>query len=352
LLFLEYACGWFSYGSGHAQVPSSRYPGSYLPGFPVFAQQQLGTVVGEVRVQNGDFPPQRVLVSLIIRNATMESVYTDGEGKFGFFSLPVNLYFVDINDDNYLPVHQRAELNPVTLTAVLRIILVPKPTKQDAQQETPVSGGNPNVLDAREYSAHFPKKAVKEFQKGVEADAAGKTEDAIRHYQKAIEIAPDFYPAHNNLGTDEMKQNDLKVARGEFEKAIQLNQSDAAGYFNLANVYMLMDQLGDAQRYLDEGMRRQPDSALGRFLSGSLHLRRGLLREAELELRQAVELSPTMVQARLQLVNTLLKEGKKNEARQQLQEFLGAFPASPFRAQAEQLLHRLETTSVSQPGPS
>jgi len=319
---------------------------------PLLAQEQLGTVVGEVRVQNGDFPPQRVLVQLMVRGAAMESVYTDGEGKFGFYTLPVNLYFVDINDDNYQPVHERAELNPATLTATLRITLVPKPAKQDRQQEQQISGSNPNVMDAREYAAHFPKKAVKEFQKGVDADGAGKTEDAIRHYQRAIEIAPDFYPAHNNLGSDQLKRNDLQAARGEFEKAIQLNHSDAAGYFNLANVCMLMDQLPDAQRYLEEGMRRQPDSALGRFLSGSLSLRAGRLTEAEVALRQAVQLSPTMAQARLQLVNVLLKEGKKDEARHQLQQFLTSFPASPFWTQAEQLLHRLDMASVSQGGPS
>jgi len=317
---------------------------------PLLAQTQLGTVVGEVRVQRGDFPPQRVLVQLMIRGATMESVYTDGQGKFGFYALPVNLYFVDINDDSYEPVHQRAELSPVALTAVVQITLVPKTKKEDQQKEQ-ISGGNPNVMDAREYAAHFPKKAVKEFEKGVDADGADKIDEAIRHYQRALEIAPDFYPAHNNLGSDELKRNDLKAARDEFEKAVQLNHSDAAGYFNLANVCMLMNQLPDAQRYLDEGTRRQPESALGKFLSGSLDLRIGRLAEAEVALRQAVQLSPTMVQARLQLVNVLLKEGKKGEARHELQQVVAAFPASPFRAQAEQLLHRLETASVAG-GPS
>ena len=315
------------------------------------AQQQLGTVIGEVRIQRGDFPPQKVMVSLMIRGAPMQSTYTDEQGKFGFYALPLELYYVDINDDSYQSVHERAMLSPFTSSVFLQITLIPKPGAKEEKPATQLSGGNPNMMDVREYAKRFPKQAFKEFQKGVQADEGGKKEDAIRHYQKALEIAPDFYPAHNNLGSDQLARNNLPEARTEFEKVIQLNQTDAAGYFNLANVCMLMNQLPDAQRFLEQGLRRQPESALGKFLQGSLDMRTGRLVQAEQALRQSVELNPLMAQSRLQLVNVLLKEGKNAEARDQLHGFISAFPASPFRPQAEQLLRRLEA-SAAQGGPS
>lgn len=318
----------------------------------LLAQQTLGTVVGEVRVERGDFPPQRVLVQLIMRGAVMESTYTDEQGKFGFYALPENLYFVDIDDEHYQPVHERAELSPVGLTAVVRVTLIPREGVKDEKPASQLSGSNPNVMDVREYAKRFPKNAFKEFQKGVKSDGEGKKQEAIRHYQKALQIAPAFYPALNNLGSDRLALNDLPGARGEFQKVIQLNQSDAAGYLNLANVCMLMGQLPDAQRFLDEGLRLQPDSALGRFLLGSLDMRTGKLPEAEQALRQAVQLNPFMPQARLQLVNVLLKERKNAEALDQLQGFIKAFPSSPFRPQAEQLMHRLQASAGGQGGPS
>ena len=318
----------------------------------VLAQQQLGTVVGEVRVERGDFPPQRVLVQLIIRGAVMESAYTDEQGKFGFYALPENLYFVDINDEHYQPVHERAELSPVGLTAVVRITLIPKAAAKDEEPASQLSGSNPNAMDVREYAKRFPKKAFKEFQKGIKADAAGKKNDAIAHYQRALQIAPAFYPALNNLGSDRLALNDLPGARNEFQKVIELNQSDAAGYLNLANVCMLMGQLPDAQRFLNDGLRLQPDSALGKFLLGSLDMRTGRLAPAEQALRQAVQLNPFMAQARLQLINVLLKEGKRTDALGQLQDFIKTFPASPFRSQAEQLMHRLQASVAGQSGPS
>ena len=318
----------------------------------LLAQQTLGTVVGEVRVERGDFPPDRVLVQLIVRGAVMESTYTDDQGKFGFYALPENLYFVDINDEHYQPVHERAELSPVGLTAVVRITLMPKEPAKGEKPASQVSGSNPNVMDVREYAKRFPKAAFKEFQKGVKADGEGEKQEAIRHYQKALQIAPAFYPALNNLGSDRLALNDLPGARSEFQKVIELNQSDAAGYLNLANVCMLMGQLPDAQRFLDTGLRLQPDSALGKFLLGSLDLRTGKLPGAEQALRQAVQLNPFMPQARLQLINVLLKEGKRADALAQLQDFIKAFPSSPFRPQAEQLMRRLQASVAGQSGPS
>ena len=287
----------------------------------------------------------------MIRGAPMASTYTDDQGRFGFYALPLDLYYVDINDDSYQAVHERAMLSPFSSNVFLQITLIPKTAAKEEKPATQLSGGNPNMMDVREYAKHFPKKAFKEFEKGVQSDQDGKKDDAIRHYQKALQIAPDFYPAHNNLGSDQLGSNNLPDARREFEKVIQLNQTDAAGYFNLANVCMLMNQLPDAQRFLGEGLRRQPESALGKFLLGSLEMRTGRLAPAEQALRQSVELNPLMAQSRLQLINVLLQEGKKVEALEQLHGFISAFPASPFRPQAEQLLHRLEA-SAAQGGPS
>jgi Flp pilus assembly protein TadD len=315
---------------------------------PTFSQQQtLGSIVGHMRVQRGDTPPQRVLVSLEMRGAPMDSVYTDSSGTFGFHSLYPNSYDVVVNDDNYEVVRRSVVIDASMMgpTLFVDIILVPKKKAQPDIAASPTPGGaNPDMIDVREYADRFPKRAVKEFDKGLSADAEGKRDDAIRHYLKAVEIAPDFYLAHNNLGSDYQNKSDFPNARKEFERVVQLNQSDAAAYFNLSNVCMLVGQLPDAQQYLDEGLRRQPDSALGQFLLGSLNLRLKKLPQAELALRRAIQLSPTMAQARLQLVNLMLEQGRKDAAASQLHDFLDKLPDSPFSVQAKQVLQKLESS--------
>jgi tetratricopeptide (TPR) repeat protein len=278
----------------------------------------------------------------------MDSVFTDSQGTYGFHNLRPNPYRIVINDDRFQPEQRDAVIPPTTLMPMVfvDITLVPKVTPKKDQDVPPKStGANPNLTDVREYEAKFPKPAVKEFKKGIHADQDGKKDDAIKHYQKAIEIAPQFYEAHNNLGSDYLSKSDFPAARKEFEQAIQQNQSDAAGYFNLSNVCMLMSNLPDAQKFLEEGMRREPDSALGHFLLGSLDMKNGKLPEAEQALRQSIKADPTMVQARLQLVNLLLQQGKKQDAADQLHDFVTTFPDNPFSPQARKVLEKIEGPS-------
>lgn len=314
--------------------------------------QTLGSVVGHTRVARGDVPAQRILVSLELRGVTIDSVYTDSSGTFGFHNLSPNPYSVAITDDQYESVRRSFVVDPVMQSpnVFVDITLTPKKT-QKGSDESP-SGANPNMMDIHEYSEHFPRSAVKEFKKGLSADRSAQRDDAIRHYQKAIEIAPDFYVAHNNLGSDYLTMSNFPAARKEFEQVIRLNQSDADAYFNLSNVCMLTDQLPDAQHYLDEGLRRQPDSALGQFFLGSLNIRLKKFPEAETALRRAIQTNPQMVQPRLQLVNLLLQQGRKADAESLLRDFLAAFPDNSFSPQAKQVLQRLETSPKAEAQPN
>jgi tetratricopeptide (TPR) repeat protein len=318
-----------------------------------FSQQTIGNIVGHISVLRGDTPSEPVLVTLEVRGAPMDSVYTDSSGTFGFHSLGSNPYYVIVNDDHYEAVRRQAVIDPAQQapTVYLEITLIPK--KKD-KSDAPASpgGSNPNMIDVREYSDRFPKRAVKEFEKGLIADAGNRPEEAIRHYQKAVAIAPDFYLAHNNLGSDYVSKSDFPDARKEFEQVVKLNQSDAAAYFNLSNVCMLTGQVPEAQQFLDEGLRRQPDSAFGQFLLGSLnlHLKRTAL--AEIALLKAIQLDPTKAQYRLQLVNLLLQQGRKDAAASQLRELLATLPDNSYRAQAKQVLQKLESASRSAAVPN
>ena len=324
----------------------SRYPilGFLLVVLTSFVHAQhggIGKIIGELRVARGDFPG-RVLVELQLRGATITSVYSDNEGKFGFYGLSSNPYHVVIHDEHFYPVDQLVVLDiSISPTSIVQINLNQRQeTKQDPLAGRQ-KGSSSNTVAAAEYQKHVPKQAKKEFDKGVKADANGERDEAIRHYLKALEIAPDYYPAHNNLGSEYLAKADFAGARKEFEQVIHLNSGDAAAYFNLGNACMLMGQAGDAKQYLDEGMRREPDSALGHFLVGSLQMRLGNAAEAENLLRDAIRIDPSMAQARLQLVNLLLKRGRNSDAATELRAFVAAFPENASTPKAKQLLQKL-----------
>jgi tetratricopeptide (TPR) repeat protein len=311
---------------------------------PSLRAQQFGAIMGEIHVNRGEFPG-RVLVELQLRGSPISTVYTDEQGKFGFSPLGNNAYHIIIRDERFYPVDERVILDlSVSATQMVQLHVT---RREEAKKDTLAkpTGSNPYMVDLAEYTRQFPKKTVKEFQKGVNADAKGKREEAIAYYEKAISLSPDFYPAHNNLGSAELSRANFAAARREFEQVVKLNQSDAAAHFNLSNVCMLSGQLVDARRFLEEGLRRQPESGFGKFLLGSLELREGNTKEAESALHQAIQLSPTMSQARLQLVNLYLQENRKQEAIAMLRAFINMFPADPFAPRAAQLLQKLDASA-------
>src|SRR5258708_14971214 len=172
----------------------------------------------------------------------MDSCYADFSCTFRFPSRAPNRDFIFINDHRYEPLRLQFVIDPTQQNPIvyLELTLVPKKKDNSDTSASPTAkGGNPNMIDVHEYLQNFPKPAVKEFEKGVKADAAGKRDDAIRHYLKAGAIAPNFYVAHDNLGSEYLSKSDFVGARKEFSRVIELNQRDAAAYFNLSNVCML-----------------------------------------------------------------------------------------------------------------
>jgi tetratricopeptide (TPR) repeat protein len=306
-----------------------------------WAQQQYGSVVGELHVNLGDFPG-RVLVELQSRGAPIGSTYTDEQGTFGFSQLTSNVYHLVIRDPRFFPVDQEVSLDlSVSSTARAQINLTRHDTP--SQPNTPTQkGSNPYIIDTKEYRRHFPKKAVKEFDKGVEADHKGKPEDAIRHYEKALSLAPGFYPAHNNLGSDYLAKSNFAGAQAQFEEAIKLNQSDDDAHLNLANLYLMTKDYGHALESVQEGLRRQPNSALGQFLLGSINERLGKFPDAERALRQALQIDPQMSRVHLELVNLYLAQKKAPEASTELKAFLKDSPDDPLAARAREMLEKLD----------
>ena len=315
-------------------------------------QSQLGKIIGQIRITKGDFPPHQILVELRLHGATMGSAYADGQGRFGFYSLVANPYRIVINDDDYAPVEELANVNPIVSPMVMvQIFLLPREEKKkDDPAAGRATGTNPYLIDPSDYNKRFPKKAVKEYERGVDAERKGNHDEAIARYEEALKIAPDYYPAHNNLGSIYLSKSDFPSAEAQFQAAVRLDQNDGQAYFNLGNVFMLTGRYAESESALEMGLKRRPDSGFGRFLQGCLFGRTGKPAEAEKSLREALRLDPTMSQAYLQLVNLYMQQGKKSDAIGELEAYLKTFPDTPFSPKARDLLKRLqvEQTVTSQ----
>jgi Flp pilus assembly protein TadD len=324
-----------------------------IPG-QLHAQGQfpLGKIVGTVRVSRGDAPSPPVLVSLEMRGSPIGSAYSDGRGSVGFYNLVANEYKITVNDEAYELFSQTVDVNPDVLAMnFVYITLTPRVKAPKDPLPGRVEGSNPYLIDPAEYYRRFPKKTLKEFEKGVDADHQGKKDDAIQHYEKALTYSPDFYPAHNNLGSAYLGRQNFEGAQSQFEAALKANQNDAQAHFNLANVLLLTQRYPAAEREIEEGLQRRPDSAFGHFLQGSVYSRTGRPELAEKSLQSALQLDPKMSQVYLQLVNLYLQQKRTPEAISELEAYLKAFPDSPFSPKARDLLKRLQGNASASTNP-
>jgi tetratricopeptide (TPR) repeat protein len=234
-------------------------------------------------------------------------------------------------------------VDPGVLGATLvRVVLRRRPEEISKEPPASIPGGNPHVVSVDTYRKKFPRKVIKEFEAGVKDADKGKIDKAIKHYQEAVKLAPDFYPAHNNLGTLYLSQRNIDAAEAAFSEVIKLNSTDANAYFNLGNVFFLTQRYEDAERVLHEGLSRQSLSAFGHYLLGSVRVRRGRYPEAEPSLQRAIRLDPEMPNVRLELVNLYLVQQRKDDAIRELQAFVELFPDDPMLEKVEELLARLQ----------
>lgn len=307
-------------------------------------QTTTGTIVGQVSVAGRGSLERRLLVRVETRGTLVSDVYTDTEGKFYVSELPSNNYQIIINEAGYQPWRSTVSVDTlINRTSLVNIQLTP--TGPGAQSK-PSAGSSPYMVDLARLSRNFPKRAIDAYEEGLKADAKGNFMDAIPHYRKALEIAPDFYPARNNLASDLLANGDSEAAYPEFLRVIKENQADATSYFNLANLFLLTKRYAEAASTLQEGFRRQPESAFGHFIEGVLYSRTAKPREAEQALKVALQLDPSMGKVHLELVNLYMQEHNEAAALQQLREFTSSFPKDPLTPKAQQLARRLEDAGV------
>ena len=63
-------------------------------------------------------------------------------------------------------------------------------------------------------------------------------DEAITHYQKALQINPDYAEAHNNLGNALLQKGRVDEAIAQYQKALQIKPDYAEAHDNLGNALL------------------------------------------------------------------------------------------------------------------
>ncbi len=156
----------------------------------------------------------------------------------------------------------------------------------------------------------------------AEVESEGYSKHAVEAAQKAADLNPKLFEAHEQLAYLALEDNDEDTAAKQADLALAIS-SDA---LNAMTIHAAIDFLHDRNDSPWPGRILRINPAYGEAYStaGHFYVINRRYQEAIRAYRKAIELSPRLWEARAQLGVNLMRLGEDTEARQQLEECYNA----------------------------
>ena len=129
------------------------------------------------------------------------------------------------------------------------------------------------------------------FNMGIAYKAKGDLDKASAEYKRALELAPEYSEAHNNLGNLLKDQKKFEEAIMHFESSIKIFPDNPNTHNNLGTVYAIKGDVNKAALYFAKAAHLQPTYYEARQNLGIAYMQQGRLDVAEKELSEAVTMA-------------------------------------------------------------
>jgi tetratricopeptide (TPR) repeat protein len=189
-----------------------------------------------------------------------------------------------------------------------------------------------NLLASTEHYAEGQNRLGGELFQG------GNTSEAIRHYQRALWLQPDYAKAHYNLGVALAKTGKTTEAIEQYEAALRIDLDFAEAHNNLGVALMQAGRIPEAITHLHEALRLMPDSIVVHYSLGNALLLTGQPEEAIGWYEKALRIDPNVAKAHYNLGLALEQTGRLQDA---ISHYEQALRIQPDHAEARQRLDRL-----------
>jgi len=142
----------------------------------------------------------------------------------------------------------------------------------------------------------------------------GQVVEAIAHFNKAIEIKPNYANAHSNLGNALLQKGQVDEAIIQFQKALAIQPDFAEAHNNLGDALFQKGQVDEAIIQFQKALAIQPDFAEANNNLGTALFQKRQLDESIVYFRKALAIQPDYAEAHNNLGNALLQKGQTDEA--------------------------------------
>ena len=158
---------------------------------------------------------------------------------------------------------------------------------------------------------------------------AGRIDEAMYHFSRAIELEPDNAVALNNLGISQFRKGNFEKARQYYNKAFRKRSSYPVPYMNLGVVFVEQGEMDLAISSFQKALQLNPYYVAAHYNLSLAYEKTGRLHLALSHLEHAVALDPGDLQVRLELGLILSKLNRSKEAFNQIGEVLRESPDYP-----------------------
>ena len=300
---------------------------------PAFATDASFELLGQVS------PAGRASITLFGATSPFQAqTLSDEGGRFQFKRLLAGTYTLSV----FLPLKGEArktiEVGRGTADGHGRVRLDLRLKESDfeygdsVRRQHAVRAGDLTIPDSarREYEA-----AAKDLGKHDSASAA-------QHLQRAVDLAPQFMEAWNELGTIYYQTQQFPKAEECFREALRQDPQAFEPLVNLGGVLVTEHKLDEAWRYNGFAVLARPDDALANSQMGLTYFEMGSYDLAVQRLERARKLDPAhFSHPQLVLAEIHLRRGEKAAAAEALEDFLAHHPDWPQAARVREEIAEL-----------
>ncbi|MBI4684699.1 MAG: tetratricopeptide repeat protein [Nitrospirae bacterium] len=184
---------------------------------------------------------------------------------------------------------------------------------------------NPNYADAH-------------YNIGIAYNKRGLFNKAIEQYLTVLRLKPDFTAAYNNLGVAYYNKGLFDKAMEQYQTALRLKPDYADAHYNLGDVYDSMGLTDKAVEHYQAAIKFNHDFAAAYNNLGVAYYNKGLFDKAMEQYQTALRLKPDYADAHYNIGCIYFVKSDFDNARKEIQR---ALLIKPDYIQAQQLFNRI-----------
>lgn len=261
------------------------------------------------------------------------SALSDSRGRFRFKDLRPGQYTVAAFSPGYGEKRTTIHIGPASVDEKGRFDL----TVRLDENANVAAGGSVSAADLA-----VPDKARREYMEAQKRLSKHDVPGAVERLERAVEIAPQYTQAWNNLGTISYQSGKYIAAEAYFRRALKVEPAAYEPLVNLGGTLLTMGKPDDAYPFNLYAVLKRPQDALANSQLGMNYFELGKTELAEKYLMEARRLDPGhFSHPQLLLAEIYLRRGDGGKAADILSEFLRYHPDTPNAARMRTEIERL-----------